>query len=503
MRDVLVGLDIGTTRCKAVALSTQGELIGSAAQEYEIISPVPGWAEQNPEKVWLSVLEVLQRLSKQLSGKNILGIGLSVQGEAVFPLDHQDVPLRNAILGMDLRTGPENDVLRADLGESKLFNITGMPIHTVNTLPKLLWIKRHEPHLWKQAARFVLYEDYFALKLTGIPAISHSLASRTQIYDITQGDWSHFILDYLELDEAKLSRLGFSGEPVGPIRDQIRKALGIQSKPVVVLGGHDQACAAFGAGATEPGMGVISTGTAEVVLVVTEKPVLHDKMREANVSCYRHVVPERYLLMTLNHCGGIVLRWIRDNFGKEEVKEAERTGVDAYELLLADLPEEPTGMIVFPFLSGCGSPSPDIDAKGALLGLTLATTKKTYVKAFIEGLCFELKLNLDFLATLGVNITHLKTVGGGAKSSLWNQTKADIIGQAIEVPIFTDVAPIGAALLAGIGVNVYSSFNEAKSVLKQAIKIFVPKEKHVHQYVHFYNIYQNLRPLIIDATKKL
>jgi len=502
--EVLLGLDLGTTRCKAVAISPKGEFLASASAEYPILSPKPGWAEQDAEQVWNAALRVLKGVCEAIRGRRPLALGLSVQGEAVIPLGDKGEPLRKAILGMDSRTGPENEVLISEFGGERLFTLTGMPVHTVNTLPKLLWIKRHQPKIWQKTRRFVLYEDFLSLRLSGKARISHCLASRTQLYALGRANWSSEILKFLGLEEDRLSPLGASGELVAPVRKELCRELRIKGQPGVVLGGHDQACAALGAGLVEAGMGMVSTGTAEVVLVVTERPVLNSKMVQGNVSCYRHVVPSRFLIMTLNHCGGIVLQWIRDNFGGEEVQEALRRGVDPYEVLLEGLPEGPTGILAVPHLSGSGSPAPEPAAKGAILGLTLGTTKKHFVKALIEGLCYELRLNLDFLTALGVPVGEvLRTVGGGAKSPLWTQLKADITGRTMEVPSFLDAAPLGAALLAGVAVGIFPFAASAAAAAVKVERRFSPNRQFGADYQTMYNIYRKVRPLAVEVTRAL
>lgn len=501
-QEALVGLDIGTTRCKALLVNLEGTTLASAISEYPINTPHPGWAEQDPMLVYRAALSVIRKVCQEVKDIDILGIGLSVQGEAVIPLDAKGRPLRAAILGMDIRPVEENKILYQHFGTS-LYENTGMPIHTVNTLPKLLWIKRHEPKVWAETRRFVLYEDFFALYLSGFPAISKCLASRTQMYDIRQQLWFSEVLDFLELSKDKLSTLAPSGTPVGKILKSVRKTLRIKSNPEVVLGGHDQACAAFGAGVIEPGASLISTGTAEVILSVTERPLITHEMATSNISCYHHVVPDRYLIMTLNHCGGIVLQWFRDNFCLEEIKKAKRIGRDAYEIILADLPMEPSQLLTFPYFSGSGSPWPDPAARAGIVGIGLLTTKKHFVKSLLEGLCYELRLNIDFLKSIGLTtFSTFITVGGGAKSAVWNQIKADILGFPIKVPVHLDSAPLGAAFLAGLGVGVFSSYDQIRSWIK-IDREFIPSKENIDLYNKFYEAYKKMRPTVIKMTKNL
>ncbi len=354
-------------------------------------------------------------------------MALSCQGEAVMPVDADGNPMRPVILGMDTRTTAENEWLDERFGGDWLFERTGMPLHTVNTLPKLLWLQRHEPDLWREAEQFLLYEDFFIRRFTGQAVISHCLASRTQMYDQRACDWSDEILDACGIERARLAPLaGSEVAVVGTMKPELAAQLGIDGELLLVSGGHDQACAACGSGVIEPGLAMVSTGTAEVVEVVMDSPTLDPALRDGSISVYRHVVPGMYLAMALNHSGGLTLRWFRDTIGALEIEQARASGQDAYDLLLADAPSGPTPMFVLPHFSGSGTPTVDPTSKGAFVGMTFATDRPMMAKAVLEGLTFELRQNIDLLRNAGIPISELHAVGGGARSDLWLQLKADI-----------------------------------------------------------------------------
>lgn len=308
----LIGLDIGTTGCKASLFDEAGNLLASASREYAVDIPQPTWAEQDAERVWQLAQESLREVVATSGQTEVAALGLSVQGEAVMPVDGDGNALRPAILGMDTRTDEQNTWLKEQFGAEDLFMRTGMPVHTINTLPKLLWLKEYEPDLWRQADRFLLYEDFLINKMTGQAVISRCLASRTQLYDLPQGAWSSDILCALELEPARLATVRSSGEAVDAMQPDLAERLGFSKPPVVVTGGHDQACGALGVGLVEAGLAMVSTGTAEVVEVALDSPALNQTLYEGNISVYAHVVPDLYLAMTLNHSGGLLLRWFRD-----------------------------------------------------------------------------------------------------------------------------------------------------------------------------------------------
>ncbi|MDI7276134.1 MAG: FGGY-family carbohydrate kinase [Anaerolineae bacterium] len=499
----LIGLDIGTTGCKASVFDADGALVSSASREYAIDIPQPGWAEQDAEAVWRLAQEALRQAIAAAGGRGIGAIGLSAQGEAVMPVDAAGRALRPAILGMDTRTGEQNAWLRERLGAERLFQLTGMPVHTINTLPKLLWLREHEPRTWAAAERFLLYEDLIIQKMTGQPAVSRCLASRTQLYDLRADRWSPEILGVLELDERRLAPVLPSGTAVARMQPALAESLGLREPPLVVTGGHDQACGALGVGLTRPGLAMVSTGTAEVVEVALGSPALNDTLFGGNISCYAHVVPGLYLAMTLNHSGGLLLRWFRDTLCQAEVQRAQAEGGDAYDIILAGASPEPSRLLVLPHFAGSGTPTFDTASKGAILGLTFATTRTDLAKAILEGLTFELRLNLDLLKAGGIGIDELRAIGGGARSSLWLQLKADITGIPVVAPEVTEAASWGAALLAGAGAGCFASASEAAGEALRLRRRFAPEPGRMAAYASRYAVYRQLYPALAPISHQL
>jgi xylulokinase len=493
----IIGLDIGTTGCKAIVFSQDGHVLGQAAREYPILTPHPNWAEQDAEEVWRLALASLGEAIAEAAYDPPVAMALSCQGEAVIAVDRQGNPLRPAILGMDTRTGPENDWLREQFGAEALFNRTGMVLHTVNTLPKLLWLQRHEPEIWQSADQFLLYEDFFLRRLGGQAAISHCLASRTQMYDLVAGDWADDILEPCGIDRASLAPLApVAGGVVGTLRHELAPELGLSQDLLLVSGGHDQACAACGSGVVQDGLAMVSTGTAEVVEVAMNTPSLDATLREGNISIYRHVVPELYLAMTLNHSGGLLLRWYRDTLCKWELEQARQTGQDPYDLILADAPPGPTDLFVLPHFAGSGTPWFDTSSRGAILGLTFADTQATIAKAILEGLTFELRINLDLLRGAGITIHELRAVGGGSRSPLWLQLKTDICQTPLRVPQVTEAACLGAALLAGVAAGIYSDLATAVDQTVHLQQRIEPQADSVISYDTRYQRYRQVYPTL-------
>jgi xylulokinase len=241
---------------------------------------------------------------------------------------------------------------------------------------------------------------------------------------------------------------------------------------------------------------MVSTGTAEVIEVASDTPALDETLREGNISVYRHVVPGLYLAMTLNHSGGLLLRWFRDTLGRWEVEHAKGSGQDAYDLILEGAPAGPTSLFVLPHFAGSGTPWLDTSSKGAVLGLTFATGHAEIAMAILEGLCFELRVNLDLLRRAGIPIKELRAVGGGARSSLWLQLKADICQTPLRVPAVTDAACLGAAILAAVGAGVYADLEAAVAQTVRLSPQMAPRRELVSAYDARYRLYQQVYPTL-------
>ena len=504
----LMGIDVGTTGCKVALFDESGTLLEVTSREYEVLIPYPNWAEQDVEYVWLLVQDAIREIiaistEDAVCTEQIGAIGLSVQGEAVLPVNTSGRALQYAILGMDTRTDAQNMQLREQVGAREIFEHTGMPLHTSNTLPKLMWLKEHEPDIWRTADKFLLYEDFFVQKMTGSAYISHCLASRTQLYETCANKWSERLMGLLDLKPGRLAQIHPSGTPVGRMLPDLAADLGFSTSPLIVAGGHDQACGALGVGLTQPGQAMVSTGSAEVVEVVSDTPSLNTQLYQGNMSVYKHTVPDRFLTMTLNHSGGLVLRWFRDTLGQLEVKQSQDRGLDAYDLLLNQASSEPTGLLWLPHFAGSGTPTFDTASKGAVLGLNFSTTKADLARAVLEGLCYELQVNLDVLKQGGVHIDELRAIGGGAKSPMWLQLKADITGIPVVVPRVTEAACWGAALLAGVGAGVYSSVTAASEEFVELTAKYEPDSGRSKQYAEIFEIYQDLYPTVKDLLHRL
>jgi xylulokinase len=492
----LLGLDIGTTGCKAIIFDPQGRTLGQGFREYGIVCDAPAKAEQDAEQVWSLTRDALREALAQAGRPEVRALSVSVQGDAIIPVDRDFQALHPAVLGMDYRSAPQARQCEEQFGAFALFRQTGMRPHPMNSLAKVLWLRAQVPEIFARAARIVTYADFILGKLGAEAVMDHTMASRTMAFDLSTNTWSREIHRALDLNEAIWSVAVPSGTALGPMRRSLGEELGFPQPPLLVAGGHDQTCAALGAGVVREGLGVVSTGTAEVLSTALKAPALNRAMFESYYPCYLHAQPGMYFTFALNHVGGILLRWWREQFGGAEVAEAARQHRDPYELIVEPFPAGPSPVMLLPHFNGSGTPVCDLTAKGAIVGLTLATTRQDVARALLEGLTFELRLNLEALERCGVPVRELVAAGGGAKSAVWLQLKADILARPIRTLRCREAACLGAALLAGTSAGVFASLEEAVDIAVATDREFLPHPDRAARYRDRFAVYQRLYPAL-------
>ena len=499
----LVGLDVGTTGCKAVVFDPEGMILGYGFQEYGFICDEPGMAEQDAEHVWQLTCQVLKKALTESGTENIKAISLSVQGDAIIPVDENFNAVYPAILGMDYRSLKQSQACESRFGARALFDRTGMRPHPINSVIKMLWLKEKRPEQYAKAWKLTTYADFILGKLGAEPAIDHTMASRTMAFDLQSKEWSSHILEELDIDPALLSDAKASGTIVGTVSKKASELTSLPQGTSLVTGGHDQPCAALGAGVIREGIGVASTGTAEVMSTAFSMPALNDAMYEGYYPCYMHTKQGMYFTFTLNHIGGLLLQWHRDNFAGIEIQEAKQNGQDVYSHILSKVPEGPSDIMVLPHFNGSGTPWCDMASKGAIVGLTLASTRHDIARAILESQTYELKINTETLEQAGVAIDELVAVGGGAKSPLWLQIKANILGRPIKTLQVREAACLGAAILAGTAAGVYASMDEAVQRTVRSKDVFVPDKKLSERYAEKFAVYKELYPTLAPLNMRL
>ena len=443
-----MGLDIGTTGCKAVVFDAAGRQIATASREYPTLTPREGWAELDSARVMDSCLAVIAEAATACAGDPVRGLGVSSQGEAFTPIGPRGEFLGNGMVSFDTRAAGIAEAWSAEFGRERLYQATGHTPHPMFTLFKLLWLRDNRPDVWSAAGRFYCFEELLHHRLGLEPAISWPLAGRTMLFNVRTHDWDEEILAAAGLQRSRLARTLPAGAVVGTIPAGMARELGLPEGVIVVAGGHDQPCGALGAGVTAAGRAVYSTGTVECICPAFPTAVFSDDLMRSNLCTYDFTLPGMYTTVAFSLTGGNILKWFRDEFGQKEVEEARRAGVSPYDVILKNLPARPTNLLCLPYFTPTGTPYFDTEVSGALLGLRLTTTRAEILRALLEEVTFEMRLNLEILSRSGSEVSDLIATGGGARSRAWIQLKADVLHKPITTAEVTEAGCLGVAMLA-------------------------------------------------------
>ena len=498
----LMGIDVGTTGCKVVAFDHDGQVLSQAGSEYPLLSPQPGWFELDPDLVWAQVCDCTRTVNAQLAKDPVTALSLSSQGEAVIPVTREGAALANSPISSDGRNGAQAAELADKLGVEDIYRVTGQNLSTIFTLPKAMWWRDHRPEILERSWKLLCYTEFVALRLGVEPVIDYSMAARTLGFDVHAVDWSDEMLVAADLSREQFARAAPSGSIIGEIPPKLAQELGFQGSVQVVTGGHDQPCAALGAGVLESGTALYSIGTTEALVAVTGAPQM--ALQRYNIDCYSHVAPDTYFALTGNQTGGRLLRWYRDELGAAERAIAERDGRDVYDVIVEAVDDAPGTMLLLPYFVGSGMMHGDDAATGAIIGLSFNSRRADIVKAILEGLTYEQALGLRNLAKAGVDIESLTAVGGGARSGKWMQIKSDITNLPIQLIHTSEAASLGVAMLAGWATGVYRDLAEAAERVIHVRETLHPRADCVAHYQRqldrYEKLYAALKPIYQDMA---
>jgi xylulokinase len=475
MTPALVGLDVGTTGVKALAISSSGDVLARAEEEYPLSTPRPGWAEQDPDDWWRAAEAALGALQVEAPA----GIGLSGQMHGLVCLGEDGRPLRPAILWNDQRTAAECAEIEERVGLERLISLTGNRALTGFTAPKLLWLRNNEPEVFERVAHVLLPKDYVRLRLTGERAIDVADASGTLLFDVAGRRWSEEVLAALDLPLGWLPRALESPEVSGETSGGVP----------VAAGAGDQAAGALGVGVTAPGPLSVVLGTSGVVFAALPTFAADE---EARVHVFCHAVPGAWHAMGVMLSAAGSLRWFRDVFAPGESWDGLTTAAERWE-------PGSEGLVFLPYLSGERTPHADPDARGAFTGLSMRHDRGALVRAVLEGVAYGLRDSLELLRDLGVRPEVGRVSGGGARSDVWLSIVASVLDLPLERTAVEEGAAYGAALLAGVAGGTFPDVHEAAGACVRVRDRVEPqpawREAYEAGYERFRSLYPAVRPL--------
>jgi len=475
-----VGLDVGTTAVKALAIDEQGRVRAQSSREYAYYTPQAGWAEQDAEDWWRLACECVREVvltcsrsagvlpaaatakageTPALRGERVVALSISTQGDTMVPLDASGAPLLPAITWMDTRTLDQVAAMRRE--EELWFGVTGATPAAFAAATSLLWWREHQPQVFAQAQRFALVADFIAGRLTGRYVLDAPNASRTLIYDIQRRDWSEELLQRVGVGRERLPETAESGTVVGTLLPEVAADLGLSAETLVVLGGHDQTCAAVGCGVIKPGSLLLSCGTAWVVLAATEKPLYDD---QRSLQGYCHAVPGGYAALGA-FAGGNLLKWFRDTFWEQWRLNPGPSSEGSYEAITAEaaqaLAEGRPPLVFLSHFYGTLGPVCCAQARGAWAGLTLQHTRGDLALSLLDGVALQTAWTVQNLARQGASTDDIRMIGGGSRSRFWTQLVADALQTPINLPHVSEAAAYGAALIAATAAGAFDSLEQA------------------------------------------
>lgn len=501
---LLLGIDVGTTGIKALAVHPDGTIKAESFSGYEISSPHPKWAEQDPGDWWNAFCSATNELlQKGINAEEIKAIGLSGQMHTSVFLDRNKNVIRPAILWCDVRTTRQCEIINERVGFEVLREEASNPALEGFTAPKVLWLREHEPDNFRRLRHLLIAKDYIRYRLTGELATDVSDAAGTIMFNVGNREWSDKILAALEIDPEILPPAVGSHEISGAVTREASAATGLPEGTPVVGGGADNACAAVGTGIIQEGTVQSSIGSSGVVLAALATHRVDEKMR---LHCMNHAAPGMWYLMGVMLTAGLSLKWFKQTLCQSEMEQAQHKGIDIYDLLsrtAESVPPGSEGLLFLPYLQGERTPHADADARGMFAGLSLRHAKAHMVRAVMEGVAFGLRDSLELVRELGVHVNEIVLVGGGAKSALWRQIQADVFGQVVCILNVKDAAPFGAALLAGVGAGVFDTCKEAVNKTVQKSDEIAPIPAHVELYERAYSLYRSLYPSNRDVFRHI
>jgi xylulokinase len=491
----LLGIDVGTTGCKAIAFSTEGKILAAAYEEYDYLYPQPGWAELDVPAVWQAIKRVIRQAAAATQRDPISALAVSSLGEAVVPVTKGRQVLGPSILNFDSRGEAYLSDLRAAINAEELYQINGNALGNHYSLTKLMWLRDQQPEVYASADFFLLWGSFVGFMLGAEPRVDYSLANRTLLFDLDRLVWSDRLLEWGGIDRAKLPGVVPAGKAIGSVAASVAAELGLRPGTVIVSGAHDQNANAVGCGAILAGQAVYGMGTYICLTPVFGERSAPGVMLARGLNTEHHAVPGLFVSFIYNQ-GGALVKWFRDTFAAAERQQALETGADIYARLFAEIPAEPSRLTVLPHFTATGPPEFISDSAGVVAGLRLETSRGEILRALLEGATFYLKACVDTLPDTGITVEDYRAAGGGSKSDAWIQISADILGKPFVRPLVTEAGALGAAIIAGVGSGEFASYADGVTAMVHFERSFEPEPARQARYAAAYERYQQMGPLM-------
>jgi xylulokinase len=490
--EYVIGCDIGSQTIKTVLLTVEGQVVAESSAGYPIQFPGPAWAEQQASDWITALIDAIRNLLKvsRVSSNQVACIGLDAQVDGIVVIDAAGAPLRPAIVWMDRRATAQVEKIRENFDPARIFQISGLNLDASHVAPKIRWIADEQSEIYDQARCFLLPASYVAYRLTGELGVDYSNASSMLLMDIRTKQWSAELCEAFEIPVDRLPPIYPATVVLGTLLPEIGLLTGLSKETRVILGCGDEHAACLGAGVIKPGLVCDTTGTAEPAGAASSQPCF-DETGLVETHCHAH--PDLWLLENPGFVSGGNYRWFRDRFGQEEVEEAILSKMDAYAILdqaANSVPAGSDGLVMLPCLMGAMTPTWNPSARGTFVGFTLAHEKRHFARAILEASAYALRDITERMQEMGLNLEEIRVVGGGARSALWRQIKADVTGLPITLLNTIETTALGAGLLALAGAGYFESLDQAAEAAISVVEQRDPDPQTSEIYTDYYQLYR-------------
>ncbi len=490
MSRYLAGIDVGTMGSRCCLFDLEGKRVGSAYFEYKAEYPRPGWVEQDQNAMIARTMDACAAAVKKsgIRPDEIAAIGFSTQRSVTCPVDMAGNAIRPMISWQDARSGRQVEAMRKLISDEEYYKLSGLPLGTTWLISKLLWMRENEPEKYARTARFVQNQD-LVLKAFGAEDFYTDICDMAfyGIWDVRKCDWNPELVELFKVDPAQFGSPLPPGTRVGSLPASLAERTGFAPGTPICVGAGDQNCSVVGMGAVRPGMATVTLGTAGLAILVTDQPV----PGFGGMMITNHAIPGRWEIEGLSNAAANSLRWFRDEIAHEEMIEAEESGGNAY-AMLDELAERSCpgagGLLFMPYLATAGTPRWNADARGAFLGLSLAHGRTDMVRAVMEGVVLEIRDMMEQWQQREIPLDLIRIGGGAANSTLWNQIQADIYGHPVQNVKEKESTALGAALLAGVGADVFNSIEEG---VGEMVKVTGEIEPDEQRHMIYEDVYRN------------
>lgn len=500
--ELLLGIDIGTSACKIAFFQKDGTVVASGTGDYPVYYPKPGWAEQNPDDWWNAVCKTTKTLIDKyaINPKDIAGIGIDGQSWSAIAVDKNGKVLTNTPIWMDTRSNKICEKLKNQFGNEAFFDLSGNSLQSFYSTGKILWYKENLPDIYKNTNKILQSNTFITYRLTGTMIQDISQCYGFHCFDMRKGIWDETMCKKLGIPRSFFPEIVPCHQVIGHVTKEAAALTGLRAGIPVVPGGLDAACGTLGAGVLNSGETQEQGGQAGGMSTCIDEYLSDPRLILSN-----HVVPGKWLLQGGTTGGGGVMRWLEREFADYERMVQHDTGKPSL-IQLNELAQNimagSDGLVFLPYMAGERSPIWDENAKGVFYGMDFSKTKGHIIRAAMEGVAFSLKHNLDAAQSTGAKVGELRAMGGSANSLLWTQIKSDITGKRIIVPSSDTATTLGAVILAGVGVGIYNSFEEAAAMTVKITRSHEPDMEKHEKYLENYAVYLELYDCLKDLMKK-